>query len=74
MKELKIGDLVRVTEDTHDARMPPSRTGLIVETIIEKAWNDEKAHVGVYMVYMTNGERLKFQEMFLEKVEDEKQD
>ena len=74
MKELKIGDLVRVTEDTHDARMPPSRTGLIVETIIEKAWNDEKAHVGVYMVYMTNGERLKFHEMFWEKVEDEKQD
>ena len=69
MKELKVGDLVRVAEGTHDAKMPPSRTGLIIETIIEKAWNDEKAPVGMFKVWMTNGETLRFHEMFLEKVE-----
>jgi len=69
--KLKVGDLVRVSPETHDARMPSSRTGLIVEAIKHKAWNDEVAHVGLFMVLMTNGERLKFHEMFLERIEEE---
>ena len=68
-RKLNIGDLVRVTEDTHDSRMPPSRTGLIVSQVCEEAWNDEKVPVGVFNVWMTNGETLRFHEMFLVKVE-----
>lgn len=57
---LNIGDLVRVTEDTHDSRLPISRTGLIIECVAED--------YEVYNVWMTNGETLKFHSMFLETV------
>ncbi len=71
-----VGDLVRVSEDTHDAKLPPSRTGLIISAVIEEAWNGEKMPVGVFNVWMTNGETLRFHGMFLEKIkrEDEKED
>jgi hypothetical protein len=73
--KLKVGDLVVVLDGTHDARLPPSRTGLIVEAICEKAWNEDKFSIGIFRVMMTNGELLKFHEMFLRKVEEnEKQD
>jgi len=58
VKKLQIGDLVKITEETHDDRMPDNRTGLIIE--VERS---------VYKVWMTNGETLKFHEMFLERVE-----
>ena len=73
--KLKVGDLVIVLEGTHDARLPPSRTGLIVEAVREKAWNEDRFNIGMFKVMMTNGELLKFHEMFLQKVEEnEKED
>ena len=69
--DLDIGDLVRVQEGTHDERLPKGRCGLIIE----------RGGECVYKVWMTNGETLRFHEMFLEKVteiprgkEDEKKD
>ena len=69
--DLSIGDLVRVQEGTHDDRLPKGRTGLIVERTAK----------GVYKVWMTNGEVLRFHSMFLDVVteapkrkEDEKKD
>ena len=65
------GDFVRVNETTHDSRMPASRMGHIVEeykTIVH--YTDKKPeHTGIWKVFMTNGEVLRFHEMFLEKVE-----
>ena len=58
VKKLEIGDLVKITEETHDDRMPDNRTGLIIE--VERSF---------YKVWMTNGETLKVHEMFLERVE-----
>jgi len=69
IEKLAIGDLVRVSDDTHDSKLPPSRTGLIIGAVCEEAWNGEKLPVGVFNVWMTNGETLRFHEMFLEKVE-----
>ena len=65
----KIGDLVRVLRGTDDARMPKNRCGLVIEAVEEPAWNDEVYPVGLYRIWMTNGETLKFHEMFLEKIE-----
>ena len=72
--KLSVGDLVRVVETTHDPKLPPNRTGLIIEAIIEQAWNDLHAPVGIWKVWMTNGETLRFHEMFLEKIENEEKD
>jgi hypothetical protein len=71
--KLKVGDLVVITEGTHDERMPPSRTGLIVEAVREPAWNEDRFSVGIFRVMMTNGELLRFHEMFLKKVEQDEQ-
>ena len=70
--KLSVGDLVRVTEDTHDPKLPHNRTGLLVEPVIEQAWNEHHAPVGVWNVLMTKGEKLRFHEMFLEIIENEK--
>ena len=67
--KLQIGDLVRVLQGTDDARLPKNRCGLIMEAVAEPAWNDESYHIGIYKVWMTNGETLRFHEMFLEKIE-----
>jgi hypothetical protein len=58
---LQVGDLVRVLDGTHDAAMPQSRTGLIVEVTgtSGKSW--------VYMVQFGTS-ILRFHGMFLEKV------
>ena len=67
----EIGDFVRVSQTTHDSRMPASRMGHIVEeykTIIH--YTDKKPEpTGIWKVFMTNGEVLRFHEMFLEKVD-----
>ena len=57
-KALKVGDLVRVLEGTHDRYLPPSRTGLIVEVI------------GGHPVYgvQFGDEILRFHHMFLQKL------
>ena len=71
MKKIEVGDFVRVSDLTHDARMPTSRMGHIVEeykTIVH--YTDKKpAPTGIWKVFMTNGEILRFHEMFLEHVD-----
>ena len=71
MKIFNKGDFVRVTENTHDERMPASRMGHIVDeykTIVH--YTDKKPEpTGIWKVFMTNGEVLRFHEMFLEKVD-----
>ena len=68
-KDFKIGDLVRIREGTNDERMPDNRTGLIIEVQKEKMWDNQYPPDSVYKLWMTNGETLKFHEMFLEKAE-----
>ena len=73
-KIFKIGDLVRIKDTTHDDRMPPSRMGHILseyKTIVHYT-DKEKVPTGLWNIYMTNGEVLKFHEMFLEFVDGTK--
>ena len=55
----EVGDLVRISANTHDARMPDNRIGNVVE--ICKASEFCK-------IYFTNGNILRFHRMFLEKL------
>ncbi len=65
----KRGDLVRVLHGTEDARMPENRCGLVIEAVSDPAWNDDVFPVGIYKLWMTNGQTLRFHEMFLERIE-----
>ena len=70
-KIFKKGDFVRVTENTHDDRMPASRMGHIVDeykTIVHYT-NKKPEPTGIWKIFMTNGEVMRFHEMFLEKVD-----
>jgi hypothetical protein len=70
MKTFKAGDFVRVTDGTHEERMPKSRLGHIVgEEIKEVVHYTNKGPVptGVWHVLMVNGYKLKIHEMFLER-------
>ena len=69
--EIKIGDLVRVKDGTHDPRMPDGRVGLVAKRIFTKKTTASgypmKATL-VFEVLFTNGECLNFHKMWLEKV------
>ena len=71
----KVGDFVRVKEGTWDEEMPKSRMGHIRGYAgASRLYNDKGVTViptDQYNVFMTNGNTLKFHEMFLELVEDE---
>jgi len=71
----KVGDFVRVKDGTHNEDMPASRMGHIVDHAgASRLYNDKGVTViprDQYNVFMTNGNTLKFHEMFLELVEDE---
>ena len=71
--KFKVGDFVRVKENTHDKQMPESRCGLIVSDSHPPSRLQERseAHTSIWHLLMTNGVRLKFHEMFLEKVSEE---
>jgi len=67
-KIFKKGDFVRVKDTTHDQRMPSSRMGHIIEeykTIVHYA-DKKPVPTGSWMVFMTNGNILRFHEMLLE--------
>ena len=51
----KVGDLIKISEGTHEESMPHHRTGIIVERVANS----------VYMVRFTNGQILKFHRMFI---------
>ena len=60
----EVGDLVRISANTHDDRMPESRIGNVVEICSAS---------GIYSrdfckIYFTNGIMLRFHKMFLEKL------
>jgi hypothetical protein len=73
--QFKAGDFVRVKEGVWDEEMPPSRMGHIQgHAGASRLYNDKGVTViptDQYNVFMTNGNTLKFHEMFLELVEDE---
>lgn len=56
----KKGDFVRISEGTHDRRMPASRMGHLIERI--------KEETSVWKIYLTNGVESNFHEMYFEKV------
>jgi hypothetical protein len=64
----KIGDFVRVKDTTHDERMPASRLGHILEEYKTIVHYEDKKPVPTenWKVFMTNGNVLRFHEMFLE--------
>ena len=49
------GDLVEITDGTHTDKLPPNRTGLILERVANS----------VYNIKFTNGNILKFHRMFI---------
>ena len=71
----KVGDFVRIKDGTHNEDMPASRMGHIAGYANgSRLYNDKGVTVtptDQYNVYLTNGNTLKFHEMFLELVEDE---
>ena len=73
--QFKVGDFVRIKDGTHSEDMPTSRMGHIQGYAgASRLYNDKGVTVvprDQYNVYMTNGNTLKFHEMFLELVEDE---
>jgi hypothetical protein len=72
--QFKVGDFVRVKDGTHSEEMPASRMGHIQGYAgASRLYNDKGVTVmptDQYNVYMTNGNTLKFHEMFLELVEE----
>ena len=73
-KMFKKGDFVRVNNSTHDPSMPASRLGHILEEFkaIMHYTVQEPQSTGVWKVLMANGKILRFHEMFLEKVDENK--
>ena len=70
----KVGDLVRVSDKTHDDSMPKSRLGHIIGGYKAPVHYTNKTSVktGAWELLMTNGVTLVFHEMFLEKVDENK--
>ena len=70
-KIFKKGDFVRIDERTHDDRMPHSRMGHLIEPVSATVHYSDREPVTtqIWSVYMTNGERLRFHEMYMEIVE-----
>ena len=69
--KFKVGDFVRVKENTHDKQMPESRHGLIVERHTPRYYVKHTGYTDIWAILMTNGNILRFHEMFLEKVSEE---
>ena len=68
----KIGDFVRVKDGTHQDGMPLTRMGHLISRphVAVRYSNEEPRHEVIWEVFMTNGIKLKFHEMFLEHVKD----
>ena len=66
------GDFVRINERTHDDRMPASRMGHLIERVSAAVHysNREPVVTHIWSVFMTNGQELRFHEMYMEHVDD----
>ena len=62
--------MVRIKDSTSDSKMPDDRTGLIVECYAPGHGVKRQGFTDIWRVLMTNGNILRFHEMFLEKIED----
>lgn len=64
------GDFVRIIDTTHDARLPPSRMGHLIERVSATVHYSDTGPraTHVWSIYMTNGVTLNFHEMYLEHV------
>lgn len=71
IKRFKVGDLVRVSDKTHDEGMPHNRMGHIISAYHTTVHYSNRGPVktGAWELYMTNGATLVFHEMFLEHVD-----
>tara|TARA_B100000131_G_scaffold318719_1_gene363146 strand:- start:947 stop:1171 length:225 start_codon:yes stop_codon:yes gene_type:complete len=71
-KIFKKGDFIRIIESTHDDRMPSSRMGHLLEPVYATVHYSDKQpqRTQIWYVYMTNGAKLKFHEMFMEHVDN----
>lgn len=67
----KKGDFVRIKEGTHDDAMPASRMGHLIEKVHSTIHysSREPEQTSVWYIFMTNGNKLKFHQMYLEHVE-----
>ena len=68
--KFKVGDLIRVKHSTSDPKMPDDRTGLIVECDAPGNGEKRQGFTDIWRVLMTNGNILRFHEMFLELVDE----
>ena len=70
MKIFKVGDFVRVVGAVHDDSMPASRMGHLLEAVQSTVHYNNKAleQTDVWVILMTNGQRLRFHKMYLEHV------
>jgi len=70
MKTFKQGDFVRVLDNVHDAAMPPSRMGHLLEPVVTHIHytSTEPETTDVWVLMMTNGEKLRFHTMHLQHV------
>ena len=64
---MKVGDLVRVKDNTHDAGIPSHRMGLIIEHSLASG-NYTEAYT---VAFLGTNMQLRFHEMFLEIVNNE---
>jgi hypothetical protein len=69
--KFKVGDLVRVKDSTSDKKMPENRHGLIVERHTPRDSEKPTGYTDIWAILMTNGNILRFHEMFLEKASKE---
>lgn len=69
--KFKVGDLVRIKDSTSDKKIPENRHGLIVECHAPRDYAKHMGYTDIWNILMTNGNILRFHEMFLEKVSKE---
>jgi ketosteroid isomerase-like protein len=69
--KFKVGDLVRVKDSTDDQNIPESRCGLIMERYSTRPDEKHMRYTDIWNVLLTNGNILRFHEMFLDKISEE---
>jgi len=67
MKDIKVGDLVKILPGTEDARLPKNRMGVVINNDPGKqpgqttTWN---------VHFINNGVSMRFHEMFIEVIKE----
>lgn len=68
----KKGDFIRIREGVHDAAMPISRMGHLIDNIeaVKHYTSTMPEPTNVWFVLMTNGNRLRFHERCFEMIDE----